>query len=389
MASDIIPYGSHSLDQDDINSVLEVLSSEYLTQGSKVPDFEDQLANYTDSLYAVCVNSATSALHISCLALDVSAGDLVWSSSTSFVASSNCALYCGADIDFVDIDYSTGLMCLDLLEEKLVSASSKNLLPKVIIVVNFSGSTVDYLRLKALKDRFGFLIIEDASHALGASCHSHKVGSCFASDITVFSFHPVKMITTAEGGCCTTNDAGLYKRLSLLRSHGIEKTSSNLLFESPGPWYYEQHYLGYNYRMPDVLAALGISQLRKLDQYIATRHKIFEFYQNLLSDTVYELLKIPQACHSSLHLAVLRIPSRSSKQYLNFFNYMRSKNIFIQLHYLPIHLQPYYQNLGFKPNQFPNSELHAITSVSIPIYPTLSNSKLSYVVDTLLNYSFV
>ena len=280
-------------------------------------------------------------------------------------------------------------MSLDLLEEKLVTASKKNLLPKVVIVVNFSGSSVDYLRLKELKSRFGFFIIEDASHALGASSHSHKVGSCFASDITVFSFHPVKMITTAEGGCCTTNDAALYERLSLLRSHGIEKSSSKLLVESPGPWYYEQHYLGYNYRMPDVLAALGISQLRKIDQYIATRHKIFHSYQYLLSDSVYELLKIPPACHSSLHLAVLRIPTHSSHQYLDFFNYMRSRNIFVQLHYLPIHLQPYYRSLGFKPNQFPNSELHATTSVSIPIYPNLSDSNLSYVVDTLLNYSFV
>ena len=330
MASDIIPYGTHSLDDEDINSVVQVLSSQYLTQGSKVPDFEDHLAKYTGSLHAVCVNSATSALHIACLALDVCPGDHVWSSPTSFVASSNCALYCGADIDFVDIDYSTGLMSLDLLEEKLVTASKKNLLPKVVIVVNFSGSSVDYLRLKELKSRFGFFIIEDASHALGASSHSHKVGSCFASDITVFIFIP-KMITTAEGGCCTTNDAALYERLSLLRSHGIEKSSSKLLVESR-PWYYEQHYLGYNYRMPDVLAALGISQLRKIDQYIATRHKIFH---STISSLILSMSYLDSSClQSSLHLAVLRIPTHSSHQYLDFFNYMRSRNIFVQLHYL-------------------------------------------------------
>lgn len=369
----MIPYGRQHLDDSDIEAVLETLKSDWLTQGPAVPKFENALADYCNAEYGVAVNSATSALHLACLALDVGPGDCVWTSPNSFVASSNCALYCGADIDFVDIDLKTGNMCVDALKHKLENAQANDRLPKVVIPVHFAGQSCDMAQIRALSNRYGFYVIEDASHAVGAKYQNNLVGSCEYSDICVFSFHPVKIITTMEGGMALTNSQSLADKMRMLRSHGITNDPARMTEESHGPWYYQQVALGFNYRMTDVEAALGLSQLKKLEKIVARRNKLAEKYNDVFSN--YEnILPLHQhgACYSSYHLYVVRVDSLTSKQHSLLVTALRDNGIFAHVHYIPIHLQPYYQNIGFRRGDFTNAERYYQQAITLPLYPELS-----------------
>ena len=381
----IVPYSCQTLDDDDIKAVVEVMQEQFITQGPKVDLFEKKIAKQVDAEFAVSVNSATSALHLCCLSLGVKKNDIVWTVPNSFVASANCALYCDAKIDFVDIDKKTRNISLDLLEEKLLNSQKNNKLPKVIIPVHFSGNPVNIERLSKILKKFGDIkIIEDASHALGAISSGHKVGSCQFSDLTVFSFHPVKIITTAEGGMITTNNSYLAEKIMMLRSHGIERNSNNFypnkLEVNKNPIYYEQHYLGYNYRMPDLLAALGISQSKKLKDFTKKRNDIAIKYNNNFVNSGIKLPKIQDGDLSSYHLYVIEVESNRNIV----LNSLRQKGIMASIHYIPIHYHPYYQNLGFKFGDFPNSENYYKNCISIPIYPMLSWNKQKFVINSIL-----
>lgn len=382
---EFIPYGKHQVSEEDIDSVVDVLKHKFLTQGDLVPEFEFQLSAKVNAKYGVAVNSATSALHLACLALGVGKGDSVWTVSTTFVASANCALYCDATIDFVDINYETGLMCIDHLALKLDQARMNNTIPKVIIPVHLAGKSCDLIKIKALADKYGFKIIEDASHALGASYLDDMVGSCRFSDMTVFSFHPVKMITSGEGGMIVTNNLSYARRAKELRSHGIVKENNKLLDKSKGDWYYEQQYLGFNFRLSDLQAALGLSQLKRLDHFVYDRNILFERYKSMFHSSPLRLLD-SGSTHgntSSLHLAILMLPQLNCCQYNKVFSLMRENKIGVQLHYLPVHLQPFYRNLGFKEGDFPNSEKYSHTALSIPLFVGLLESQQHRVVNTL------
>ena len=313
MKNKFIPYGRQEISNQDIESVIEVLKSDFITQGTKVPLFEKLISEYCGAKFAYAVNSATSALHLGCLSLGLKKGDILWTSPISFVASANCALYCGANIDFVDIDPVSYNMSVKKLEEKLISAKKKGSLPKIIIPVNLSGQSADMLKIKELSNKFDFKIIEDASHALGGSYKNEKIGSCKFSDLTVFSLHPVKMITTGEGGLITTNNKVLAKKIKFLRSHGITKDSSEMNKEPDGPWYYEQLELGYNYRLPDINAALGISQLKKLDEFVSKRELISKYYDQNLQNLPLVIPFQKQDCVSSRHLYIIRIDNKLSR----------------------------------------------------------------------------
>lgn len=379
----IIPYGCQTIDQSDINAVIEIMKSPFLTQGPTVDLFEKAICNKVDAKYSVAVNSATSALHIACLALGLSEDDWLWTSPITFVASANCARYCRANVDFIDIDDETGLIDIKLLRAKLEQAEKKGCLPKVVVPVHLAGTSCDMASIHKLANKFGFKIIEDASHAIGGKYNGDSVGNCKYSDITVFSFHPVKIITTGEGGLATTNCQILEQRMRDLRSHGVIKDSNRLLNNNSGPWAYEQQYLGYNYRMSDMHAALGLSQLKRLDLIVKERNRLFLLYSELLGSTKVSLLKIPKGVVSSLHLAVIRIPSISATKHREIFESLRSKGIGVQLHYTPVHLQPYYRNIGFSQGNFPRAEKYAETCMSIPIYPGLSESEQNFVVNCL------
>ena len=383
MTADFIPYGRHTLDEEDLNAVRDVLTSDYLTQGPKVPEFEKAIAKQVGCKEVIAVNSATSALHITCLALGINEGDMVWTSPITFVASANCARYCGANVDFVDIDESTGLMCPIKLEIKLIEAYKKNHLPKAIIPVHLAGTSCEMKKIKALADKYDIRVIEDASHAIGGSHEGHKVGNCVYSDATIFSFHPVKIITCGEGGVVCCNEKNLAEKLRLLRSHGITKEESRFEEQPAGPWSYEQQMLGYNYRMTDIQAALGLSQLKKLREIINTRNNIFNEYTILLKDLPVELLKIPSNCESALHLAVIRLKGKTKKEHLTIFEGLRKKNIGVQLHYSPVHLQPYYKKLGFAKGDFPEAENYGESAISIPIFPGLKKAEQVRVVEIL------
>lgn len=378
-----IPYGKHYISNDDIDAVITALKSEYITQGKFVPLFERAIAEKVDSSFAVAVNSATSALHISCLALGLKQGDIAWTSPNTFVASANCAKYCGADIDFVDIDPSNGLMCPNELEKKLQKANKENRLPKILIVVHLCGTSCEMDKIYKLSKKYNFLIIEDASHAIGASFDSQSIGNCRYSSITVFSFHPVKIITTGEGGVATTNDKRLAMRMASFRSHGVTKAQSLLQKNTTAPWYYEQQSLGFNYRLTDIQAALGISQLKRLDAILSERNRLFTNYQNLLLDLPVDLLQSPKRSKSSFHLAIIRLRNRSSSFHQMVFEYLRTKGIGVQLHYLPVHLHPYYRKLGFKEGDFPEAERYATNAISLPIYPGLKDAEQMKVIDVL------
>jgi UDP-4-amino-4,6-dideoxy-N-acetyl-beta-L-altrosamine transaminase len=375
-----IPYGKQEITETDIKAVTDVLQSDFLTQGKMVPKLEGKLSEITNAQYTTLVNSATSALHIACLALKVQAGDLVWTVPNTFVASANCALYCGARIDFIDIDPTTSNISIEILREKLNLARHTGDLPKVLIPVHLSGESCDMIAIKDLSKEFGFKIIEDASHAIGGYYQNSPVGSCEYSDITVFSFHPVKIVTTGEGGAALTNCQELDQRLKLLRSHGITRDNGLMKFPKTDGWYYEQIELGFNFRMTDIHAALGLSQLSRLHEYVEKRHKIAEIYDKCLDNKKIKLPIRNPANRSALHLFIIQVDEHKHKYV---FHKLTKKNIGVSLHYIPVHTQPYYQNLGFRWGDFPNSEDYYRKAISLPIYPTLTLGEQHYVIDTV------
>lgn len=380
----MIRYGQQDINQDDIDAVVRVLQSINLTQGPSITQFEQSVMAHTGAKYAVAVNSATSALHIACLALDLGPGDWLWTTPNTFVASANCALYCGAQVDFVDIDPHTYNLCPKNLEEKLISAKKANKLPKILVPVHLTGQSCDMAAIHALGKEYGFKIIEDASHAIGGKYKNEPIGSGRYSDITVFSFHPVKIITTAEGGMALTNDAELAIRLELLRSHGITRDPSLMTQAMDGPWYYQQVALGYNYRMTDMQAALGVSQMNRLSHYVERRHAIAAKYDELLTDLPLQLPWQHPDSYSAYHLYVIRLQvDKIKKTHLQVFEYLRLKNIMVNLHYIPVHTQPFYKNMGFKQGDYPEAEKYYLEAISIPMHPTLNKKEQDFVVQSL------
>lgn len=381
----LIPYGKQNISDDDIAAVVAVLRSDFLTQGPVVPEFEKAVAAYCGAKQGVAVNSATSALHIACLALNVGPGDLVWTTPITFVASANCARYCGADVDFVDIDPRTHNMCPANLAEKLEKAQRQGRLPKVVIPVHLSGQSCDMQAIHALSKQYGFRIIEDASHAIGGSYQGKKVGDCRYSDIVVFSFHPVKIITTGEGGMAVTNDVELAKHMARLRSHGITRYPAEMTHPPDGPWYYQQIELGFNYRMTDLQAALGLSQLARVDDFVSQRHVIAQRYDELLKDTVAKTPWQHPDTHSGLHLYVIRLKLEAMKTtHKEVFERMRAEGIGVNLHYIPVYRQPYYARMGFDPADFPNAEGYYAEAITLPIFPGLTPVQQNEVVRRLL-----
>lgn len=380
----MMPYGRQDINESDIQAVIEVLKSDYLTQGPVVPAFEQSVSTYCNVKHAVAVNSATSALHISCLALGVSKGDIVWTSPITFVASANCALYCGADVDFVDIDPATYNISIIALEEKLINAEKVGRLPKVVIPVHLAGQCCEMDKIFELGKKYGFSIIEDASHAIGGKYKNEAIGGCQYSDITVFSFHPVKIITTGEGGMCLTNDPQLAIQLNRYKSHGIVRQASEMTHAPDGPWYYQQIGLGYNYRMTDIQAALGLSQMNRLDEFVASRHAIAERYNDLLQEEWLELPFQHPDTYSGLHLYIIRV--KKNKQgitHRQLFEKLRNAGILVNLHYIPVYRHPYYEVLGYDKNEFPNAESYYSEAISIPMYATLSKVDQQFVVDAI------
>jgi UDP-4-amino-4,6-dideoxy-N-acetyl-beta-L-altrosamine transaminase len=372
----MIPYGRQSINDADIQAVIDALRSDFLTQGPAVPAFEQALASYCDVPYAVAVNSATSALHIACLALEVKPGDRVWTSPISFVASANCALYCGATVDFVDVEPNTGLMSVKALAAKLQQAAATNTLPKVLIPVHLAGHSCAMQQIATLCRPYGIRIIEDASHSVGGSYLQHKnsqplkIGSCQFSDITVFSFHPVKIITTAEGGVALTKDVTLAARMQLFRSHGITRNQDEMTEVSHGPWYYQQIELGLNYRMTELQAALGLSQLNRLDTFVAKRLEAVARYKVLLQDLPVDLPEECPAGQSAWHLYIIKLHDENRR--LAVFEALRSAGIGVNVHYIPIHTQPYYQKLGFHWGDFPQAEAFYSRIISLPLHADLT-----------------
>ena len=374
-----IPYGKQSISEDDIAAVNDVLRSDFITQGPIAKEFESTLAKTVNAKHAISTNSATSALHISCLALGLQKGDILWTSTNTFVASANCALYCDADIDFVDIEIETGLISINLLEQKLIKARKENKLPKVIIPVHFAGTSCQMKEIYKLSKEYKFSIIEDASHAIGGSYNDELIGNCRYSDITVFSFHPVKIITTGEGGMITTNNSRLANKLEKLRSHGITKDRSDFVGENIFSWTYEQQDLGFNYRMCDLNAALGLSQLKRIKTIIKERNYLLSKYKLILKDLPITFLEIPNNIISSVHLAIILLDPEIAKYHSLLFDLMRSSNIGVQLHYIPVHHQPYYKSIGFYEGQFSVSEDYACRAITLPLFPGLTSSEQEYV----------
>lgn len=383
----MIPYGKQQIDHEDIAAVTAVLQSNWLTQGPEVPAFEQEVASVCHAKFAVAVNSATSALHIACLALDVGPGDVVWTSPNSFVASANCALYCGASVDFVDIELATGNLCTSALEAKLRLASRQNKLPKVLIPVHFAGQPCDIAKLYQLSQQYGFRIIEDASHAIGASYQDSPVGNCQYSDICVFSFHPVKIITSGEGGMATTNDPKLARKLQMLRSHGITSQEDEMTEPSHGVWYYQQQFLGYNYRMTDLQAALGRSQITRLSDFVNARQTLAKWYDHAF-DSHLDIMPLVQQpfAYSSYHLYVIRLSTLTEEQHKDSVAFLRQQGVAAHLHYIPIYLQPYYQQLGFKAGYCPQAEIYYQQAVTLPLFPGLTTDEQQHIVNTLLRF---
>jgi UDP-4-amino-4,6-dideoxy-N-acetyl-beta-L-altrosamine transaminase len=380
----VIPYGKQDINQADIDSVVNVLQSNFLTQGPQVPLFEKTLANYCGVNYGVAVNSATSALHIACLALGLKEGDYLWTSPNSFVASANCGLYCSAKVDFVDIDPKTYNLSVVELEKKLIKAKQENTLPKVLIPVHFAGQSCNMKKIYSLSQEYGFKIVEDASHAIGGKYLDRSIGSCQYSDITVFSFHPVKIITTAEGGLATTNSQELAEKMQLFRSHGVTRNPDLMTKESEGGWYYQQVELGFNYRMTELQAALGVSQMERLDEFVTLRHKCQKRYDELLKNlpitTPYQDLD----SYSALHLYPIKIQTDQVKSTRKeIFEALRRNDIGVNVHYIPIHTQPYYENMGFKKGDYPNAENYYENTISIPIFQRLTIEMQDEVVNVL------
>ena len=381
----MIPYGRQDISDADIQAVVDVLRSDYLTQGPAVPAFEKSIVDYCGSQHAVAVNSATSALHIACLALGVGPNDMVWTTPITFVASANCALYCGAQVDFVDIDPLTYNMSVEFLAEKLAQAEKIGNLPKVVIPVHLCGQPCDMAAIYALSQQYGFKTIEDASHAIGGKYRGDPIGNCRYSDITVFSFHPVKIITTGEGGMALTNDAKLAKRMHLLRSHGITRDVNEMTHAPDGPWYYQQIDLGYNYRMTDLQAALGLSQMQRLDEFVAKRHIIAKRYEELLRELPVIIPWQHSESYSGYHLYVIRLKlGEISNTHRQVFEALRAAGIGVNLHYIPVYLQPYYAELGFEADYCPQAEHYYTEAISLPMYPGLKQSEQDAVYHALL-----
>lgn len=380
----MIPYGRQDITQSDIDAVVGVLQSDFLTQGPMVPRFEQIVAQHVGARHALAVNSATSALHIACLALGLGPGDWLWTTPVTFVASANCGLYCGAQVDFVDIDPRTYNLCPQALERKLAQAERDGKLPKIVVAVHLCGQPCDMQAIHALAQRYGFKVIEDASHAIGGKYRGEFIGSGRYSDITVFSFHPVKIITTAEGGMALTNDEALASKMALLRSHGITRDPAQMTHESDGPWYYQQIDLGFNYRMTELQAALGVSQMERLDQYVARRHQLAQRYDQLLADLpVTRPWQHPDS-YSGLHLYVVRLQlDKMGKSHLEVFDALRALGIGVNLHYIPVHTQPYYQRMGFKAGDYPEAERYYVEAISLPMFQTMSEEQQNTVVAAL------
>lgn len=380
----MIPYGRQEITQADIDAVVDVLRSDFLTQGPAVPRFEQAVAAYCGANHAVAVNSATSALHLACLALGLAAGDWLWTTPVTFVASANCGLYCGAQIDFVDIDPVSYNMSVDKLRDKLEVAAKLGKLPKIVVPVHLCGQPCEMEAIHALSQQYGFKVIEDASHAIGGKYKGEPIGCGRYSDVTIFSFHPVKIVTTAEGGMAVTNDAKLAHQMVLLRSHGITRDASEMTKKPDGPWYYQQIELGFNYRMTELQAALGVSQMNRLDQYVAARHQLAQRYDQMLADLPLTLPKQHPDSYSGFHLYVVRLklaPSRPS--HAQVFDALRAKGVGVNLHYIPVHTQPYYERMGFKVGDFAESEKYYAEAISLPMYPTLTLAQQDAVVAAL------
>lgn len=380
----MIPYGRQDISEADIQAVVDVLRSDFLTQGPTVPAFERSIAQYCGADHAAAANSATSALHLACLALGVGKGDVVWTSPITFVASANCALYCGAEVDFVDIDPRTYNLSTKRLAEKLIHAEKSGRLPKVVIPVHLCGQPCDMAGIHTLGRRYGFRIIEDASHAIGGKYKGEPIGNCRYSDITVFSFHPVKIITTGEGGMALTNDPQLARRMQLLRSHGITREPGEMTHSPDGPWYYQQVELGYNYRMTDIQAALGLSQMKRLDEFVARRHAIAMRYDRILADLPVITPWQHADSYSGSHLYVIQLKlDEIGKTHRQVFEEMRAAGIGVNLHYIPVHMQPYYKNSGFEEGSFSVAEQFYSRAISLPLFTGLDTQQQQVVCDVL------
>ena len=383
----MIPYGQQKIDDDDIAAVTKVLRSDYLTQGPEVENFENAFSTFVSAEFTIAVNSATSALHLACMAIDLGPRDILWTSPNSFVASANCGRYCGARVDFVDIDSEYLTICPKKLSEKFTYAKAINAVPKALVLVHFAGQVAYLEEISKLCKTNNVILIEDASHAIGAQYNGHYVGNCEYSDMTVFSLHPVKIITAGEGGLLTTNDSGLYKNAKMNRTHGITRDETDFNYKAKGPWFYEQKNLGYNYRMSDISAALGNSQLNKVRNFIYRRKEIFNFYNETLADLPLKLPKGFLKSDSSHHLYVIQTKENLQKnERSKLFNFLRERGIGVNVHYIPIHLQPYYREIGFKDGDFPDAEEYYENTISLPIHPRLSKENLTYIVNCLKNY---
>ena len=379
-----IPYGRQQIGPEDIAAVEAVLRSDFLTQGPMVPRFEKVVADYCGARHAVAVNSATSALHVACLVLGLQRGDWLWTSPITFVASANCGLYCGAQVDFVDIDPRTYNLCPQALERKLVDAERGGRLPKVVVAVHLCGQPCNMAAIHALGQRYGFKIIEDASHAIGGKYKNEPIGNGCYSDITVFSFHPVKIITTAEGGMALTNDAELANKMSRLRSHGIIRDAAEMSHEPDGPWYYQQIDLGFNYRMTELQGALGVSQMARLDQYVARRHALAARYDELFAELPLTRPWQHPDGYSGLHLYVIRLKlALIGKTHREVFESLRAQGIGVNLHYIPVHTQPYYRRMGFKVGDFPEAERYYAEAISLPMFQAMTETQQNAVVAAL------
>lgn len=375
-----IPYGRQDINQADIQAVVDILQSDWITQGPTIEKFEQTVATYCGAKYAVAVNSATSALHIACLAADLGKGDSLWTTPNTFVASANCGLYCGANVDFVDIDKRSYNMSPAELEANLVRAKHEGKVPKVVIPVHFAGQSCEMDKIANMAREYKFTIIEDASHAIGGNYQGKKIGACQYSDMTVFSFHPVKIITTAEGGMVLTNNSDLYEKLIRLRSHGITRNPEFMQGQSDGPWYYQQIELGYNYRMTDLQAALGISQMNRIDEFVKRRHTLAARYNEKLSGSPIITPWQNPDCYSAWHLYVIQVDPQQRRR---IFEELRRHDIGVNVHYIPVHTQAYYQRLGFSQGDFPEAEKYYQAAISLPMYYTLTDEQQDFVIDTV------
>lgn len=380
----MIPYGRQDISQADIDAVVAVLQSDFLTQGPQVPLFEQTVAKHVGAKHALAVNSATSALHMACMALGLGQGDWLWTTPVTFVASANCGLYCGAQVDFVDIDPRTYNLCPKALEAKLIAAEKSGKLPKVLVAVHLCGQPCDMAAIHALGQKYGFKIIEDASHAIGGKYKGEFIGNSRYSDITVFSFHPVKIITTAEGGMALTNCDELVHKMALLRSHGITRDTAHMTHAPDGPWYYQQIDLGYNYRMTELQAALGVSQMQRLDAFVARRHQLAQRYDQLLANLPVTTPWQHPDSYSGLHLYVVRLQlDKINKTHRQVFEALREQGIGVNLHYIPVHTQPHYQRMGHKVGDYPQAEQYYAEAISLPMYVGLSETDQDVVASHL------